>query len=126
MIRKYFKKLEKSIENKSHIVEDYILNKQTFTDEKGTIDGEVFFTDESRMSFMEAVNTNKKEKEKYSYHYMDKHKKLIFRYDNAKHHQDISTFPHHKHIANGVEPGCEPNIDDVLSEIETEVIKNKE
>ncbi len=33
---------------------------------------------------------------------MDKNKKLIFRYDNVAHHRKISTFPHHKHIKNGV------------------------
>jgi len=42
MITKYFKKLEACFEKYSHIIETYIVNKQIFT----------------------------KEKEKYSYHYM--------------------------------------------------------
>jgi len=42
MIKKYFKKIENSLDEFSHIVEDYIINKQTFTQEKGSIDGEVF------------------------------------------------------------------------------------
>ncbi len=36
MIAKYFKKLENSLTENSHIIEDYILNKQTFTQEKGS------------------------------------------------------------------------------------------
>ena len=126
MIRKYFKKIEKSLDENSHIVEDSILNTQTFTEEKGAIDGEVFFTDESRMDFLEVVNTAKNEKERYSYHYMDKEKKMIFRYDNAQHHRKISTFPHHKHVKDKVEPSKEPDIDIVLSEIEQQILKDND
>ena len=122
MIAKYFKKLEGSLEQFSHIIEDYILNKQIFSQEKGTIDGEVFFTDESKMSFLEAVNTNKKEKEKYSYQYMNHENKLIFRYDNAKHHRQLKTFPHHKHTINGVSESSEIKIEYVLNEIESHII----
>ena len=121
MIAKHFKKIEGSLEKYSHIVEDYILNKQTFTQEKGAVDGEVFFNDESKLSFLEVVNTNKQEKEKYSYHYMDNENELIFRYDNAKHYRKIKTFPHHKHTSKGVIGSTEPKIENVLSEIENHV-----
>jgi len=121
MITKYFKKLESCFEKYSHIIETYIVNKQIFTKEKGTIDGEVFFTDESKMSFLEAVNTNKKWKEKYSYHYMNSKNSLIFRYDNAKHHRQLKTFPHHKHTSKGVSESDEPKIEKILNEIETHI-----
>lgn len=39
MITKCFKKIERYLEAYGHIVEDYILNKQIFTREKGAIDG---------------------------------------------------------------------------------------
>ncbi|MGZ8191778.1 MAG: toxin-antitoxin system TumE family protein [Methylococcaceae bacterium] len=35
---------------------------------------------------------------KYSYHWQDAQGVCIFRWDNAPHHQAISTFPFHKHI----------------------------
>jgi hypothetical protein len=35
---------------------------------------------------------------KYSYHWQTSDNQLIIRWDNAPHHPQISTFPHHKHI----------------------------
>ncbi len=40
------------------MIEDYILNKQTFTREKGAIEVDVFFCDNSQLNFNEVVNTN--------------------------------------------------------------------
>ncbi|MXY46573.1 MAG: hypothetical protein F4Y44_06205 [Chloroflexi bacterium] len=34
----------------------------------------------------------------YSFHFMDSADVTIFRYDNARHHQGLEHFPHHKHI----------------------------
>lgn len=35
---------------------------------------------------------------KYSYHWQNAIGDCIIRWDNAPHHQDVSTFPYHKHI----------------------------
>ena len=35
---------------------------------------------------------------KYSFHWQDENGNCIFRWDNAPHHQDVVTFPYHKHI----------------------------
>jgi len=35
---------------------------------------------------------------KYSYHWQDAHGNCIIRWDNAPHHQAVSTFPFHKHL----------------------------
>ena len=49
---------------------------------------------------------------------MDARGKIIFRYDNAPHHPELSSFPHHKHTYNGrVIPVEEPTLTDVLEEI---------
>ena len=48
---------------------------------------------------------------------MDKDKNLIFRYDNAGHHPEIATFPHHKHTPNGIEESNEPNMEDIMKEV---------
>jgi len=122
MITKYFKKLEIKLEDYNHIIEDYIINKQIFTPEKGAIDGEVFFIDESRLEFLEVVIANIDTKNKYRYHYMDKANKMILRYDNAKHHPKLKTFPHHKHIITGaVVESNEPDIEEILIEIENHI-----
>jgi len=122
MIKKYFKKIEKSLENYSYIIENQIIKKNIFADDKGLIEGEIFFVDETKLEFLQVVNTNKVEKEKYKYHYMDKNKQIIFRYDNAQHFRSLKTFPHHKHTENGVEESKEPNFEVVLNEIENILI----
>jgi len=38
-------------------------------------------------------------------------------YDNVKHHPDIPTFPHHKHIDNNIISSSEPDFTIILSEI---------
>jgi len=122
MIKKYFKKLDKFLENFSHIIEDQNISKKTFADDKGLIEGEVYFIDESCLEFLEVINSNQLNKEKYKYQYMNKDKQLIFRYDNARHHNDIKTFPHHKHIEETVLESIEPNLEQILSEIENVLI----
>ncbi len=119
MISKYFINLEDFLEGYRHIIEDYLINKQKFTREKGTIDGEIFFIDGSRLDFLEVVNTNIQTKGKYRYHYMNKANEMVFRCDNAKHYPGLKTFPHHKHVSNEtVLENEEPYMRDILIEIE--------
>ena len=34
----------------------------------------------------------------YNYYWLDESNRLIIGWDNAPHHKDIKTYPHHKHI----------------------------
>lgn len=43
---------------------------------------------------------------------------MVFRYDNAPHHKDVSTFPRHKHLPNNVIESDDKGIMDVLDEVE--------
>ena len=36
----------------------------------------------------------------YSFHWQDTQNKCILRWGNAPHHQNVNTFPYHKHIGN--------------------------
>jgi len=119
MILKYFKKIDKILENYNYIIEDFTINKNELADDKGIMEGEIFFVDGTILMFLEVNNTNKKDKVKYKYHFMDKKKQLIFRYDNAKHHRDIKTFP--CHIVTGVIENKEPNLEIVLEEIQKQI-----
>lgn len=47
---------------------------------------------------------------------------FIFRYDNATHHKEISTFPHHKHVGIEVKPSREMGLAEVVSEIESTIL----
>ena len=62
--------------------------------------------------------------QEYRYQWMDNaQKKLIKRWDNAKHHATLPNFPHHIHLGNDeqVVPGQALNILEVLKIIELEI-----
>ncbi len=122
MIASYFKDIERIFNEYDYILETYIITKDAFSDEKGFVEGELFFIDESRMSFVEVLDFGKNEKIKYSYHYMNQNNELVFRYDNAKHYPALKNFPHHKHIKDDVIESKEPDIRFILKEIENIVI----
>ena len=42
---------------------------------------------------------------------------MIFRYNNAYHHPEIETFPHHKHLSGSIIKSTEPELIDILIEI---------
>ncbi|GAB4496424.1 MAG: hypothetical protein OHK0052_06300 [Anaerolineales bacterium] len=63
----------------------------------------------------------------YAYTYLQADMR-IFRYDNAPHHPEILTFPHHKHIGSSerLAPADQPNLGQVLAEIENWLGKSAE
>ncbi|MCZ6677557.1 MAG: DUF6516 family protein [Candidatus Poribacteria bacterium] len=93
----------------------------TRTTFEGFFKAKLYFTDGSFLEFREYVNTRGVAVQKYSYSYhFQKGSELIFRYDNAPHHQSVATFPHHKHLHSGtVVAATEPDLDQVLQEIES-------
>jgi len=125
MISKYFNTLKSEIDSYSHIIENYQIGEKIYSNVRGFIEGEFWFTDESRLSFAEVKDIELIAKIKYHYHYMDNEDNLIFRYDNARHFKDLKTFPHHKHLLEKVIECSEPELINILSEIEFNVLKNK-
>jgi hypothetical protein len=53
----------------------------------------------------------------YSYHWLNREKKLIARWDNAPHHSEIKTFPHHVHDGEEIKPSAEPSFTEILKKI---------
>ncbi len=53
----------------------------------------------------------------YSYHWLNIEKNLIKRWDNAPHHNEIETFPHHVHDGESIGPSVEPSFADILKKI---------
>lgn len=82
----------------------------------------IYFYDESYLDLYEVVNTELGYPVKihYAYTYLRSGRR-VFRYDNAPHHPEINTFPHHKHTGTedvlSVAP--EPNLAHILAEIKT-------
>ena len=119
LITEYFQEIEFCTANCPNIIE-YRLLKDKRSLYIGIIEGEIYFTDESVLHFIEFVNVKETiEVYKYSYHYQDRHGKLIFRYDMAPHHKEIRTFPHHKHVhSDEIRETTAPTVAKILDEID--------
>jgi hypothetical protein len=48
---------------------------------------------------------------------------MILRWDNAPHHPNIITYPHHKHTKSGIAPSREITLEQVIMFIEKEITK---
>lgn len=117
MVKDYFVELENQLILYREIIKTHSITKKYYNQTKGYIYGEIIFIDDTKLVFIEVVDTEEENKIKYSYHYMNRPGNMIFRYDNAYHHKNIKTFPHHKHIENEVKSSPEPFFNDVLTEI---------
>lgn len=122
LINEYFQQIKNLIEA-CPIVHSYNL----MTDDRslylGFIRGELYFFDGSLLHIREFVNVKSGvERGKYTYQYMGIFNKLIFRYDNAPHHQELNlpNYPHHKHVASedNIISSDAPSLADVIKEIE--------
>ena len=78
----------------------------------------VLLIDGSILYIREYVDSNERN---YSYHWQDKNGNLIIRWDNAPHHKEIKTYPHHKHIANKVLESFEITCEKILEVITLEI-----
>ena len=116
MIEEYFAQLEGIIKEFPN-VRFVSLTKKIYNISQGYISGSIVFENNHRLDFVEVKNVEVLSKIKYRYHYMNDEQSMIFRYDNALHHADVSTFPHHKHDGESIRESVEPNLDQVLLEI---------
>jgi hypothetical protein len=120
MIDDYFLNFSESLAYLD-IITSHSLTKKKIDDYSGIIRGRICFGKFS-LDVLEVVflfNNPQVKKKKYSYHFMDSNSVLIFRYDNAMHHKELSSFPHHKHLKNEVVASSEPNINTILREIKS-------
>ncbi len=119
MLRHHRAAIEAAIQD-CMVIATYNLNVVQLSPAAGYIEGEIMFVDGIRLSFFEFWRhlPGVLERDKYRYHVMDAKNHLIFRYDNAPHHREISTFPHHKHLPSGLRESTPPRLVDVLAEIE--------
>jgi len=116
MIEGYFAQLEQILQEFPNIC-SLTVRKKIYNVKQGYISGSIIFENGYRLDFVEVKDIDIKSKIKYRYHYMDNHHAMIFRYDNAPHHQDIPNFPYHKHEHNQIKASSEPILFDVLLEI---------
>jgi len=90
-------------------------------DYNGLVRCRVFFWDGSYLDLYEVVSTELgyPVRVSYAYTYL-REEQRVFRYDNAPHHPEVITYPHHKHIgpADRLAPADQPSLSQVLAEVE--------
>jgi hypothetical protein len=123
MIHKYFEEIEKTILYFQKDISYYSVNKKVYSEKQGFIKGTIVFHNQYKLDFIEVKDINTNFKDKYSYHFMDENNILFFRYDNANHHKEITTYPHHKHLSTKIIESSEPTLFDVLIEIKEIMVK---
>ena len=119
MLSDYVAPLEDAIRS-CGVVATYNLNTVQLSPSTGYMEGEIAFIDGSRLVFFEFLRQGVAgfDRGKYRYHFMDVDSQLVFRYDNAPHHAELSGFPCHKHLPDGVMDCTAPHFAGILTEIE--------
>ena len=114
-VNQHFELIEKALEYSVAIEAELEIKRRIVL--RGTITGVAYFADGSRLEFTERVviNNGRLIKQRYRYPFVQKGEP-VFRYDNAPHHQHVSTHPHHKHVGNNIIPAMEPEFRQVLEE----------
>ncbi len=117
----YFLYIERSLSQNPQIskVEEPVVL-LTSDDYNGLIRCRVTFWDGSFLDIYEVVSTELgyPVRINYAYTYI-RNDQRVFRYDNAPHHPEIATHPHHKHTGSKdrLAPADQPNLSQIFSEI---------
>ncbi len=124
-ITDYFSSIERSLNQYDSITSIEITEILASDDFNGILRCRAYFWDGSFLSIHETVSTELGYPVRviYSYSYI-RQNQSVFRYDNAPHHPEIITYPHHKHIGeNKLSPTDQPALKQVLSEIEEHLLE---
>ena len=114
MISDYFQKVETKT-SEMRVIAEKAIEFREFDIDEGFVKGKILFIDGSTLEFLEYLKGDIRPK--YRFHYMNETGALIFRYDNAPHHQ-VSTFPDHKHMPENVIAASPQELSNVIDEIE--------
>jgi hypothetical protein len=126
MITKYFEDFGKIINDI-----DYALNSniqfRRLNDFFGIIEEKITFG-YGVLDILEVITLmdNHLNKRKYKYQFRGASDEIIFRYDNAPHHQEVATYPHHIHIKSEIKESIEPDTVQILAKIKRFLQKNND
>ena len=114
----YCRRVQKSVFAAPHVIQSNLAF-DIITENICYINGYLSLVDNFQLHISEYVITNPKIKRlKYRYHLQTIEHKFIARWDNASHHPQISTHPHHLHLAHGeIVSSPTMDIEQVLSAI---------
>jgi hypothetical protein len=119
-LRQYLERLRDTIYSRREIEVEYLRVEEVLPGRLGAIGGRLRFYNDSLLAFDETVIEQGivLVKTDYAYHYQRADGTLVFRYDNAPHHPEVSTFPDHIHIEGSVEAVEPPDLSEVLRRID--------
>lgn len=124
VIKRFTENIDKTIASSS-IVLSSNLQKHFIPDGRAVyLKGNLVFVDSSILEIAIFVTETRDAVivEKYRLHYMQSNGQMLFRYDNAPHHPEIASYPHHKHTSDQIIPSTEPSLKDVIKEISAIII----
>lgn len=111
----------------SPIVESFKVIKRRETESDGYLRARAVITDESllEISMYWQLAENAVRLLGYRFHWQNEKSKLVRRWDNAKHHPAIKTFPFHMHVGEdeNVKESVRMDLSEVLRILESEVEK---
>lgn len=105
----------------SPVVSSFKVIRQEIAENEGFIRIKCLLSDGGVVEFAEYIEIRSEEVsiETYSYHWQDLKGNLIRRWDNVRHHKEVSTYPHHLHlVTEEVLESMSMNLKKVLREIE--------
>jgi len=124
MIRKLVSEIEKSIDASSIVISSSIQKYFGPGEETSYIKGHITIIDASilEIAVFAVQSRDVLSIDKYRLHYMSSAGQLLFRYDNAPHHPEIDSHPHHKHTPDKIITSKMPSLKEVLNEISAIII----
>lgn len=127
VIKKFIEDIEKVIDSSPFVLSSDIQKHFGPTGNTIYLRGRLFIIDSSilEIAIFASKSRNAISIDKYRFHYIDKQGSMMFRYDNAPHHQKMSSFPHHKHLSEKITSATMPSLRDVLNEISAIIIGHK-
>jgi len=119
-LRQHLELIQNILNSRQEIIIESFRLQEIVPGREGIIEARLRFWDGSLLEFVEVLVEHGVVlvKTEYAYHYQDAQNQLVFRYDNAPHHPEISTHPHHKHTPNTIAPATPPHLGDVITEID--------
>lgn len=96
--REYFRQVQEAILKAAHVVQSN-LNFDEISQNECYIKGTLMLNGGNELHIAEYVITEPHiQRLKYRYHLQSATKELLIRWDNAPHHPEIKTHPHHTHL----------------------------
>jgi len=125
VIRKFIAEIEKAVRSSPIVLFSDIRHYFDPLDKSVYLKGRLVFTDSSilDMAIFSIESHNRVTIDKYRIQYMSSTENLVFRYDNAAHHPETESFPHHKHLPEKVIQSTPPKLTDILNEISAFILK---